>query len=49
MHDHFADSVISAEELEKETLGEKEKGRRPGLGKRQTAKGTKKFSAKKHK
>ena len=49
MHDHFADSVISAEELEKETLGEKEKGRRPGLGKRQTAKGKKKFSAKKHK
>ena len=49
MHDHFADSVISGEELEKESLLAEEKGRRPGPGKRQTAKGKKGFSAKKDK
>jgi hypothetical protein len=47
MHDHFADSVISGEELQKESLLERVK--RPGRGKRETAKGRKKFSATKHK
>lgn len=46
MHDHFADKVISGEELEKEAVGEEEKGERPGRGKRETAKGKRKFAKK---